>query len=210
MKNILLVDDDQSLSRSLANLFDPKRFKFEFLGDGTNVSKIVADNRNLDLVMLDVNLPTMSGLNVLKQIKEVNEDIPVIVISGSVSTENAIEAIREGAYEYLTKPFEIERLIETVNRACGLTSQLIDISPMTTGKVTAPAFGEIIGKSPEIVEIAKMVGQLAKNDAPVLIVGETGTGKELVAKAIHRNSSRSSGAFVSINCKSLPESLLES
>ena len=105
MKNILLVDDDQSLSRSLANLFDPKRYKFEFLEDGTDVSKVVASNKELDLVMLDVNLPTMSGLDVLKQIKEVNEEIPVIVISGYVSTENAIEAIREGAYEYLTKPF---------------------------------------------------------------------------------------------------------
>lgn len=210
MKNILLVDDDQNLSRSLANLFDPKRYSFEFLEDGTNVSKVVASNNNLDLVMLDVNLPTMSGLDVLKQIKQVNEEIPVIVISGFVSTENAIEAIREGAYEYLTKPFEIGRLIDTVNRACGVSSQAAEIPSGPSAKQTTLTIGEIIGKSPEVVEIAKLVGQLAKNDAPVLIVGEPGTGKELVARAIHRNSVRSSNPFVTINCKSLPESLLES
>jgi len=210
MKNILLVDDDQNLSRSLANLFDPKRYSFEFLEDGTDVSKVVARKADLDLVMLDVNLPTMSGLDVLKQIKLVNEEIPVIVISGYVSTENAIEAIREGAYEYLTKPFEIERLIDTVNRACGLSSHPTELPASTAIKHSTFAIGEIIGKSPEVVEIAKLVGQLAKNDAPVLIVGEPGTGKELVARAIHRNSIRSSKAFVTINCKSLPESLLES
>src|SRR5574341_6737 len=177
MKNILLVDDDQNLSRSLANLFDSKKYNFEFLGDGTEVSRVVANNSKLDLVMLDVNLPTMSGLDVLKQIKQVNEEIPVIVISGFVSTENAIEAIREGAYEYLTKPFEIERLIDTVNRACGLSSQTAELPAKSLTRHSTLAYGEIIGKSPEVVEIAKLVGQLAKNDAPVLILGEAGTGK---------------------------------
>ncbi len=210
MKNILLVDDDQNLSRSLANLFDPKRYSFEFLEDGTEVSKVVAGNSNFDVVVLDVNLPTMSGLDVLKQIKQVNVEIPVIVMSGFVSTENAIEAIREGAYEYLTKPFEIERLIDTVNRACGLTSHTAELPSGSASKKSTFGIGEIIGKSPEVVEIAKLVGQLAKNDAPILIVGEPGTGKELVARAIHRNSVRSSNAFVAVNCKSLPESLLES
>ena len=210
MKNILLVDDDQNLSKSLANLFDPKKYAFEFLEDGTDVTKVVAKNAKLDLVMLDVNLPSMSGLDVLKQIKQVNESLPVIVISGFVSTENAIEAIREGAYEYLTKPFEIERLIETVNRACGLSSHAAEISSTSSARHTTLSVGEIIGKSPEVVEIAKLVGQLAKNDVPVLIVGEPGTGKELVARAIHRNSVRSPNPFVTVNCKSLPESLLES
>jgi len=210
MKNILLVDDDQNLSRSLANLFDPKRFSFEFLEDGTEVSNVVAKSSSLDLVMLDVNLPTMSGLEVLKQIKQINENIPVIVISGYVSTENAIEAIREGAYEYLTKPFEIERLIDTVNRACGMSSHQSELTANATGRHATHGIGEIIGKSPEVVEIAKLIGQLAKTDAPILIVGEPGTGKELVARAIHRNSSRSSNAFVTINSGSLPESLLES
>ena len=99
MKNILLVDDDKALSQSLANLFDPDKFKFDFLEDGMEVGNFVKDHQDVDLVLLDVNLPSLSGLDVLKQIKQIHEDLPVIVISGFVSTENAIEAMREGAYE---------------------------------------------------------------------------------------------------------------
>ncbi len=211
MKKILLVDDDKNLSRSLANLFDSQDFNFEFLEDGGEVKKIIAGNSNYDLVMLDVNLPTMSGLEVLKEIKKVNKTIPVIVISGFVSTENAIQAIREGAFEYLTKPFELKKLVDTVNRACGLTAQPTEAPTVShANQISSNEVGEMIGKAPEIVEIAKMVGQLSKSNAPVLIVGEQGTGKELVAKAIHRNSLLSSNQFLAINCASMPESLLES
>ncbi len=210
MKKILLVDDDKNLSRSLANLFDTQDFNSEFLEDGSEVKKFVAGNSKYDLVMLDVNLPTISGLEVLKEIKKVNENIPVIVISGFVSTENAIQAIREGAFEYLTKPFEIEKLVATVNRACGLAAQPVNAPKVSHTNQVSEGIEEMIGKAPEIVEIAKMVGQLSKSKAPVLIVGEQGTGKELVAKAIHRNSLLSSNQFLSINCASMPESLLES
>ena len=211
MKKILLVDDDKNLSRSLANLFDAQDFNFDFLEDGSEVKKIIAGNSKYDLVMLDVNLPTMSGLEVLKEIKKVNKTIPVIVISGFVSTENAIQAIREGAFEYLTKPFELKKLVDTVNRACGLTAQPTEAPTVShANQISSNEVGEMIGKAPEIVEIAKMVGQLSKSNAPVLIVGEQGTGKELVAKAIHRNSLLSSNQVLSINCASMPESLLES
>ena len=109
MKNILLVDDDKDLSRSLANLFDPEKFNFSFLNDGTEVCQFVDEHEDIDLVMLDVNLPTLSGLEVLKQIKDRKEHLPIIVISGFVSTDDAMEAMREGAFEYLTKPFQIEK-----------------------------------------------------------------------------------------------------
>ena len=211
MKKILLVDDDKNLSRSLANLFDAQDFNFDFLEDGSEVKKIIAGNSKYDLVMLDVNLPTMSGLEVLKEIKKVNKTIPVIVISGFVSTENAIQAIREGAFEYLTKPFELKKLVDTVNRACGLTAQPTEAPTVShANQISSNEVGVMIGKAPEIVEIAKMVGQLSKSNAPVLIVGAQGTGKELVAKAIHRNSLLSSNQFLAINCASMPESLLES
>jgi len=210
MKNILLVDDDKDLSQSLANLFDTKKFNFRFLDDGTEVGQFVSENNDLDLVMLDVNLPSLSGLDVLKEIKQINENLPVIVISGFVSTEDAIEAMKEGAYEYLTKPFQIEKLVDTVNKACGY---------VTTGKkpeikqhdeYQAHGINEIVGRSSEIVEIAKLIGQVAKTDAAVLIFGESGTGKELVARAIHRNSKRHSNEFLSVNCAALHETLLES
>lgn len=209
MKNILLVDDDREVSRSLANLFDTDKFQFKFLEDGTTVGPYLKNHGEVDLVMLDVNLPSMSGLEVLKQIRTLRDSVPVIMISGFVSTENAMEAMREGAYEYLTKPFEVEKLIDTVNKACGFNA-----SRKSTGgeknETSLSQFDEIIGQSPEIVEIAKLIGQVSKSDAAVLIFGESGTGKELVARAIHRNSKRHNNAFLSVNCAALPETLLES
>jgi two-component system nitrogen regulation response regulator GlnG len=208
MKTILLVDDDKEVSQSLANLFDTEKFAFDFLEDGTDVPVYLKD-KEPDLVMLDVNLPTLSGLEVLKQIRRVNDHLPVIMISGFVSTENAIEAMREGAYEYLTKPFEIHKLIDSVNKACGYHQSASTIA--TPSKTDSPlVVDEIIGKSSEIVEIAKLIGQVSKTDAAVLIFGESGTGKELVARAVHRNSKRKNGPFLSVNCAALPETLLES
>ncbi len=210
MKRILLVDDDKEVSRSLANLFDSDKFTFDFLEDGQNVRDYLTDNKEVDLVMLDVNLPTMSGLDVLKQIKAAQDQVPVIMISGFVSTENAMEAMREGAYEYLTKPFEINKLIDTVNKACGFAHPLPVALPSVKSDAPPPGVDEIVGTSPEIVEIAKLIGQVSKTDAAVLIFGESGTGKELVARAIHRNSKRKGNAFLSVNCAALPETLLES
>ncbi len=209
VKKILLVDDDKDLSLSLANLFDPGKFNFDFLDDSTSVEEYVQSHDDLDLVMLDVNLPTLSGLEVLKKIKKENNKLPVIVISGFVSTENAMEAMREGAYEYLTKPFNIEKLVDTVNKAVNNSSSK---SPFKPVEEVALEFGvnEIIGKSPEIIEISKLIGQVAKTDAAVLIFGESGTGKELVSRAIHRNSKRKNNAFLSVNCAALHETLLES
>jgi DNA-binding NtrC family response regulator len=210
MKRILLVDDDKEVSESLANLFDTQKYEFDFLDDGINVGSYLADHEDVDLVMLDVNLPTLSGLDVLKQIKQTKASLPVIMISGFVSTENAMEAMREGAYEYLTKPFHIEKLIDTVNKACGFARQKTEAPTQEIEPSSLSIADEIIGKSPEIVEIAKLIGQVAQTDAAVLIFGESGVGKELVARAIHRNSKRKSNAFLSVNCAALPETLLES
>ncbi len=209
MKNILLVDDDKDLSLSLANLFDSDKYHFDFLDDGMEVGTFVKEHKSVDLVMLDVNLPSLSGLDVLKQIKKIDRELPVIIISGFVSTENAIEAMKEGAYEYLTKPFQLEKLIDTVNKACGLNA-INSSSSVATIPHDKIELDEIIGKSPEIVEIAKLIGQVANSDASVLIFGESGTGKELVARAIHRSSQRKNDAFSSVNCAALPETLLES
>ena len=209
MKNILLVDDDTDISRSVANLFDPARFKFYFLHDGQNVISFMKEHHDIDAMLLDVNLPGMSGIDVLKQCKINDISTPVIMISGFVSTESAMQAMREGAYEYLTKPFEIQRLIDTVNKACGFRKSKARMH--ATEPETEPGeVDEIIGRSPEIVEIAKLVGQVAKSDASVLIFGESGTGKELVARAIHRNSHRRQKPFLSVNCAALAETLLES
>ncbi len=210
MKNVLLVDDDKDLSESVASLFEADKFRFQFLEDGTDVKDFVSRNQNLDLVMLDVNLPTLSGLEVLKEIRRVNERLPVIVMSGYINTEDAIEAMREGAFEYLTKPFEVHRLIDTVNKACGYAVVGRGTQPKPAHAPPTHGINEIVGRSQEIVEIAKLIGQVAKTDAAVLIFGESGTGKELVARAIHRNSKRCDRGFLSVNCAALHETLLES
>lgn len=208
MKNILIVDDDPEISRSLANLFDPDRYRFAFLDDGQRMVEFIRERKDIDAILLDVNLPTMSGLDILKKAKLSDIDVPIIMISGFISTENAIEAMREGAYEYLTKPFEIQKLIDTVNKACGYNRSRPVLEPKPEPE--AAGVDEIVGKSPEIVEIAKLVGQVSKSDAAILIFGESGTGKELIARAIHRNSRRCNKPFLSVNCAALAETLLES
>jgi len=209
MKNILIVDDDREVSRSLANLFDPDRFRFYFLEDGQRVIEFTKEHKDIDAILLDVNLPGLSGLDVLRQLKVYDTNAPIIMISGFISTGNAMEAMREGAFEYLTKPFEIQKLIDTVNKACGFKGARIKVVSETVDP-NIQEIDEIVGQSSEIVEIAKMVGQVAKTDAAVLIFGESGTGKELIARAIHRNSHRRNKPFLSVNCAALAETLLES
>ena len=209
MKNILIVDDDREISKSVANLFDPDRFRFYFLEDGQKVVEFITENKDIDAILLDVNMPGLSGLEVLRQIKLHDINNPVIMISGFISTANAMEAMREGAFEYLTKPFEIQKLIDTVNKACGFKTTRIK-AYVDPSDIETHELDEIVGQSPEIVEIAKLVGQVAKSDAAVLIFGESGTGKELIARAIHRNSHRRSKPFLSVNCAALAETLLES
>jgi DNA-binding NtrC family response regulator len=209
MKSVLIVDDDPEVSRSLSNLFDPGKFRFYFLEDGQRMIQFVKEHDDIDAILLDVNLPNLSGLELLRQAKLHDIDAPIIIMSGFVSTGNAMEAMREGAHEYLTKPFEIQKLIDTVNKAVGLKksrAKSFKIEP----QIEQGEVDEIVGKSPEIVEIAKFVGQVAKSEAAVLIFGESGTGKELVARAIHRNSHRSDKPFLSVNCAALAETLLES
>lgn len=208
MKNILLVDDDVQIGETLSQMLDPSEYKFHYITDGEQALAMI-NNTDADLVLLDVNMPSVSGLDVLKQIKSSKEDIPVIVISGYISTENAMTAMREGAYEYITKPFQMERLMVTIAKAVGSSNAETDL-PAPLKSAAGLHEDEIVGKSPEIVEIAKLIGQVAQSDAAVLIFGESGTGKELVARAIHRNSHRSERPFLSVNCAALPETLLES
>ncbi len=220
MKSILLVDDDKNLSETLAELVDPKEYRVDLLADAPGTVDYIKAN-GPDVVLLDVNLPSGSGLELLKEIKGIEGAPPVIIISGYVSTDNAMEAMKEGAYEYVTKPFQMERLLVTIHKATeelrASTLAKRQARPEMTWQSTpeiAPeaieSHREIIGVSDEIVEIAKMIGRVAKSDAAVLIFGESGTGKELVARAIHRNSGRADKVFLSVNCAALTETLLES
>ncbi|MEW5702493.1 MAG: sigma-54 dependent transcriptional regulator [Candidatus Zixiibacteriota bacterium] len=201
---IVLVDDDPEIAQAVSNYLSPERYQIDVVGDGADVMPAVRASRP-DAIILDVHLPSMSGLELLRQIKADRPDTPVIIVSGYVSTDNAIEAMKEKAFEYLAKPFRLAHLEQILNRAIGNTSP---VSPRADDDVPL-AKDQILGKSPEIVAVAKLIGQIAESDAPVLLLGETGTGKELVARAIHRNSSRADGPFFSVSCNATSPSHLE-
>jgi len=201
--NILLVDDDPEIAQAVVNYLTPPRYNITVVSDGAEVLPALR-RVHPDLVLLDVHLPSVDGLQLLKQIKD-QGDVAVIIMSGYVSTGNAIEAMKDGAFEYLTKPFRLEKLEKIIARATGES-----VRPAVTADNDVPLTDDqIIGKSPEIVEVAKVIGQIADSDAPVLVIGETGTGKESVARALHRNSKRSERPFVVINCAATSEMHVE-
>jgi DNA-binding NtrC family response regulator len=209
MKQILLIEDDPKICESLNNYFVSESLKLHTLSEGNGALETISQLKP-DLILLDINLPGMSGFEILKGIKEKELKIPIIVITGYISTEAAIETMKQGAYEFVTKPFQLEKLARIVDKALQEKKGGGDSSNFGRDGKPEEEEGLIIGKSPEIVEIAKLIGQVAPTNAAVLIMGESGTGKELVARAIHRNGLRKDKPFLSVNCAALPEALLES
>jgi two-component system, NtrC family, nitrogen regulation response regulator GlnG len=206
-KSVLVVDDDPQIIKALGECLNIFNCDIKIASTGAEALLKIADP-DLSLVMLDVNLPDYSGLDILNKIKESNSSLPVIIMTGFVSTEAAIEAMKMGAYEFITKPFNLDKIATLINRVMKKSSHLRGLETFSRD----PGFmqGEIIGRSPEMVEIAKIIGQVAATDASVLIMGESGTGKELVSRSIYKNSLRKDKPFLSVNCAALPETLLES
>ena len=163
-----------------------------------------------DAVILDVRLPDMSGLDAYGLIRQIDARIPVIIITAHGSTQTAIEAMKMGAFEYLLKPLAVRQLREIVGRAVRL-SQMSHVPAMCDEAETSDAEGEhLVGRSPQMQELYKSIGRIAPQDVTVLILGESGSGKELVARAIYQHSRRNRASFLVINCAAIPESLLES
>ena len=210
MKRILVIDDDPKISKALTEFFNPDHFEINSILKGSEAIKTLP-NLSPDLILLDLKLPDMSGLELLKRIKEKDSDQPVIVITGYSSAQSAMECVKEGAYEYISKPFRMDELNNLINKVLNKTEPVEKVKNEIAESLDLhECEDELIGRSPEMVEIAKLIGRVASTDASVLILGESGTGKELVAKAIHRNSPRKDKPFLSVNCAALPETLLES
>jgi two-component system, NtrC family, nitrogen regulation response regulator GlnG len=206
-KSVLVVDDDPQIVKALGECLTNFEYGMKVATTGAEALLKMADPE-LSLVILDVNLPDSSGLDILNKIKESNANLPVIIMTGFISTGGAIDAMKMGAYEFVTKPFNLDKIATLVNRVMKKSSPLRGLETFSREPNLIP--GEIIGRSPELMEIAKIIGQVATTDASVLIMGESGTGKELVAKSIYRNSFRKDKPFLSVNCAALPETLLES
>ncbi len=206
-RSVLVVDDDSKITAIIEECLESFNYDLKVASSGQEAIDKIEDP-SISLVLLDVNLPDISGLDVLTILQKRNSSVPIVIMTGFVSTEAAIEAMKKGAYEFITKPFDINKLI-------GIVNKVMQKSPYTKGLETFSrereiTQGDFIGHSPEMVEIAKIIGQVAASDASVLITGESGTGKELVAKAIYKNSLRKDKPFLSVNCAALPETLLES
>jgi two-component system response regulator AtoC len=186
-KSVLVVDDDPQILKALGECLDSFDYGMKVATNGAEALLKMADPE-LSLVLLDVNLPDYSGLDILNKIKESNSNLPVIIMTGFISTEAAIDAMKAGAYEFVTKPFNLDKITTLINRVMKKSTHLRGLETFSREPNFVP--GGLIGRSPEMMEIAKLIGQVAATDASVLILGESGTGKELVAKSIYRNSLR--------------------
>ncbi len=208
-KHILVVDDEPAYRRMLAELLEGVSYSVDTAADGEQALKMVQKS-NYDLVITDLSLPKMNGTQVLSAVKRANPETPVILITGYATVDTAIEAMKLGAYDYIAKPFNIDRIELVIERALE-RSRLIDENNYLRGELREKyGFDNIIGNNPEVQKAYVLAAQVAQTDATVLILGETGTGKEFLARSIHYQSKRSQGPFVKVNCAALTETLLES
>lgn len=205
-KEILIIDDDESITWVVKKALESVGYRVTSHAKLSSGLKKVKDGSQL--VLLDIVLPDGNGLDALREIKASNHDATVIMMTAHGKMESTIEAMKEGAYDYLEKPFDIEELKITVEKAFRDMAMREELNKLriVTAEAEEPM---IVGKSQKMFKVFKDIGRVASKDITVLITGESGTGKELVAKAIHYNSNRRSGPFVAINCPSIPKDLLE-
>jgi two-component system, NtrC family, response regulator PilR len=209
VEKILVVDDEKSMCDFLSIVLKKEGYSVTTAEDGESAIRLIR-KEPFDLVLSDVKMPKVSGIQVLKAVKKVSPDTIVVMITAFASTETAIEAIKEGAYDYLTKPFQVEE-VELIIRNALEKKRLRDENLLLKRKVKGTAaLDEIIGQSRAMQNVFQVVRKVADTQSNVLILGESGTGKELIAQAIHTNSLRKDKPFVTVNCSALPEPLLES
>jgi len=206
---VLVIDDEEGIRSVLADLLDEMGFETICAGDG-KAGLQIALQQDCDLALVDLSLPGIDGLEVLRRIKENKFDLPVIMVTGYASMHTAIEALKLGAYDYIAKPFDLEGVQVTIARAIE-RRRLIDENRYLKEQMRQQfGFDNVIGSNPRIQQAYVLAAQVAGSNASVLILGETGTGKEYLARTIHYQSPRADRPFVKVSCAALPETLLES
>lgn len=206
MSNILIIDDEKAIRKTLSEILSYEGYKIDEAGDGEEGLKRFKE-KAYDVVLCDIKMPKMDGIEFLDKAGEANPDVPVIMISGHGTIETAVEAVKKGAYDYISKPPDLNRLLITIRNAMDRTN-LVTETKVLRRKVTR--VDEMIGQSPAISKIRDTIDKVAPTDARVLVTGENGVGKELVARWLHEKSNRAKGPLVEVNCAAIPTELIES
>jgi two-component system, NtrC family, nitrogen regulation response regulator NtrX len=207
MKNrILVIDDEAAIRDSLRMILEYENYEFAGASNGQDGLAQIQRERP-DLVLLDIKMPAMDGMEVLRKIKTVDETLPVVMISGHGTTATAVEAIRSGAIDFLDKPLSSERVIVTIQNTLSQSQLRKENREL---KLAMESRYEIVGSSPALRRVLEAVQRAAPTNATVMLLGESGVGKELVARTIHRNSPRAGQRFIQVNCAAIPEELIES
>jgi len=208
MAKILIIDDEPSIRRALKEILEFEKFEVAEAENGREgLNKATAET--YDVIFCDIKMPEMDGVEVLEQLNKQGIETPVIMISGHGNIETAVDTIKNGAFDFIEKPLDLNRILVTVRNATerGSLVQETKVLKTTIKKVKGSA---IIGESPEIMHIKEMIEKVAPSEARVLITGGNGTGKELVARQLHEKSNRNGGPFIEVNCAAIPSELIES
>ena len=206
MPDILLIEDEKAIRKTLSEILSYEGYKIDEAGDGEEGLKKFKD-KNYDMVLCDIKMPKMDGIEFLMKAGEANADIPIIMISGHGNIETAVEAVKKGAYDFISKPPDLNRLLITIRNALDKTNLVTETKSL---KRRISKVQEMIGESDPIKKIKDTIEKVGPTDARVLITGENGSGKELVARWLHEKSNRRDGQLVEVNCAAIPGELIES
>jgi two-component system, NtrC family, response regulator len=209
MDTILIVDDERNYPLILSAVLEEEGFETLTANSGAEALEILAES-DVDLVLTDMKMPQMDGIELMGRIKARHPDLPVVMMTAHGTVEKAVEAMQKGAYTYILKPFDNDRLVLYTNKALDMYRVIKENRQLRTAIANQYSFGNIIGKSPRMTEVFDVIRKVSQATATVLIEGGSGTGKELVAKSIHYNSPRRDRPFIPVNCAALAETLLES
>lgn len=206
MAKILVIDDEKSIRNSLKDVLEYEKHEVDLAEDGMEGLEIF-QSKKYDIVLCDIKMPKMDGMEVLDGLLKLSDDISIIMISGHGTIDTAVEAIKKGAFDYIEKPLDLNRLLITIRNALDKTSLITETKTL---KRKVSKTYDIVGESDAIVKVKEMIDRVAQTDARVLITGDNGTGKELVARWLHEKSNRAPLPFVEVNCAAIPSELIES
>ncbi len=206
MAKLLIIDDEKSIRRTLREILEYEKYQVDEAADGVEGITLIQKNK-YDIILCDIKMPKMDGIEVLEKVMQLSSDTPVVMISGHGNIETAVEAVKKGAFDFISKPLDLNRLLVTIRNAMD-KSTLVTETKVLKKKVSKTF--DMIGDSKAITQIKEMIERVAPTDARVLITGGNGSGKELVARWLHEKSNRSNAPLIEVNCAAIPSELIES